>query len=172
MERNNVIKSQGKPLTLVGKELKVGDKAPDVTLTDGTFSPVKLSDTRGKVRLLSIVPSLDTSTCSIQTRTFNKELAQMADKVATYTISADLPTAQSRYAQENNIDRMRMLSDYKTVSFGENYGLLVKENRLLARAVLVVDENDTITYMQVVPEVSTEPDYKSALEALKKAVNK
>ncbi len=170
MERKNVIKSKGNPLTLVGPELKVGDKAPDFTLLDNSLTPVKLSDSKGKARLLSVVPSLDTLTCSIQTRTFNKELAEMADKVASYTISADLPFAQGRYAQENKIDKMQTLSDYKTVSFGENYGLLIKELRLLTRAVVVVDKNDTITHMQIVPETGTEPDYTSALEALKKAM--
>jgi thiol peroxidase len=169
MDRPNVIKMQGNPLTLTGQELKVGDKAPDFTLLDNELKPVKLSDTKGKARLLSIVPSLDTTTCSIQTRTFNEKLAELSDKAASYTISADLPFAQQRFASENSIDKTRTLSDYQTMSFGNDYGLTIKELRLLARAVIVVDKDDTITHMQIVPEVSSEPDYTTALEALKKA---
>jgi thiol peroxidase len=170
MERPNAVKVGGNPVTLMGKELKVGDKAPDFTLLDNNMNPVKLSDSKGKPRLLSIVSSLDTGTCSIQTRTFNKELAELADKATAYTISADLPFAQGRFVKENDIDKVQFLSDYKTVEFGNDYGLLIKETRLLARAVIVVDKDDTITYMQVVPEVSSEPDYAPALEALRKTI--
>lgn len=161
---------QGKPLRLEGKELKVGDKAPDFTLMDNNLQPVKLSDSKGKVRLISVVPSLDTSVCSLQTRTFNDKLKELGEAFNSYTVSVDLPFAQKRYVDENKIDATLPLSDYRNVSFGEKYGLLIGDLRLLARAVLVVDKNDIITYMQIVPEVSNEPDYESALEALKKAV--
>jgi thiol peroxidase len=170
MERGNVIKMKGNPLTLIGSELKVGDRAPDFTLLDNDLSPVNLSDSQGKARLLSIVTSLDTDVCSIQTRTFNEKLSDLADKAALYTISADPPQAQSRYAQDNHIDRIQTLSDSQTGTFGTDYGLFIKELRLLARAVIVVDKNDTITHMEIVPEVSTEPNYTTALEALKKAI--
>ena len=161
---------QGKPLRLEGKELKVGDKAPDFTLMDNGFNPVRLSDSKGKARLISVVPSLETSLCSLQTRTFNEKLKELGEAFTSYTVSVDLPFAQKRYVDENKISNTILLSDYRTVSFGQNYGLLIGDLRLLTRAVLVVDQNDMITYMQVMPEVSNEPDYDSALEALKKII--
>jgi len=170
MERKNIITTKGNPRTLLGKELKVGDTAPDFTLLDNNMSPIRLSDSKGKARLLSVVTSLDTQTCNIQTQTFNNKLAQLSDKAALYTISADLPFAQSRYVAENKIEGIKTLSDYQTVSFGNDYGLLIKENRLLARAVIVVDKNDRITHMEIVPETTNEPNYNRALEALKKAI--
>jgi len=161
---------QGKPLRLEGKELNVGDKAPDFTLLDNNLKPVKFSDSKGKVRLISVVTSLDTSLCNLQTRTFNNKLKELGEAFASYTISVDLPFAQKRFVEENKIDTTLPLSDYRTASFGKDYGLLIGDLRLLARAVMVVDQNDIITYMQIVPEVSNEPDYESALEALKKAI--
>ena len=134
------------------------------------MTPVRLSDSKGKARLLSVVQSLDTETCNIQTQTFNNKLAQLSDKAAVYAISADLPFAQGRYVTENKIEGIKTLSDYRTASFGNDYGLLIKEQRLLARAVIVVDKNDRITHMEVVPEVTKEPNYNLALEALKKAM--
>lgn len=170
MERGNLVKMGGNPVTLMGKELKIGDKAPDFTLLDTSLKTVRLSDSSGKPRLISVVTSLDTGTCSLQTRTFNKELASLADKATAYTVSADLPFAQGRFVKEHNIDKVRFLSDYQTASFGSDYGLLIKELRLLARAVIVVDKNDRITYMEIVPEVSSEPDYNKALEALRDTI--
>lgn len=170
MERNNVIKMKGNPLTLTGPELKVGDPAPDFTVLNNDLQPVKLSDSKGKVRLISVVPSLDTPVCDTQTVTFNQKAAEIGDNVELYTISMDLPFAQKRYCAARAVDKLQTLSDYNMASFGENYGLLIKELRLLARAVLVVDQNDKISYMQVVPEVTQEPDYNSALDALKKVV--
>lgn len=170
MERINRVTMGGKPVTLLGKELKVGDDAPDFTLVDNGLKPVKLSDSKGKPRLISVVTSLDTGTCSIQTRTFNKELAALADRATAYTISADLPFAQKRFVNENNIDKVQFLSDYRTASFGEDYGLLIKDLRLLARAVIVVDKNNKISYLEIVPETSSEPNYAPAMEALKKAI--
>ena len=170
MERNNVVKIKGKPVTLVGPELKIGDKAPDFTLLDNSLNTVRLSDSKGKPRLISVVTSLDTSTCNFQTRRFNQELEKLGDKATVYTVSADLPFAQNRYATENDIKKVKILSDHRTTSFGNDYGLLIKDLRLLARAVIVVDKNDTITHMQIVPEGTEEPDYTTALEALKKAI--
>ena len=117
MERNNVITTKGNPLTLLGKELKVGDTAPDFTLLDNNMSPVRLSDSKGKARLISVVTSLDTQTCNIQTQTFNNKLAQLSGKAALYTISTDLPFAQSRFVSENKIEGIKTLSDYQTHSF-------------------------------------------------------
>ena len=162
---------KGNPVNTNGDLPKVGDKAPDFTLLDNNMSPIKLSDSKGKPRLLSVVTSLDTGTCNIQTQTFNKKLAELSDKATIFTISADLPFAQGRFAKENKIDKINIVSDYQQTSFGNDYGLLIKELRLLARAVIVVDKNDTITYMEVVPEVSAEPNYTSALDALKKVMD-
>ena len=170
MERPKAITSKGNPLTLLGPELKAGDKAPQFTLLDGSLAPVKLSDSSGKARLLSVVPSLDTGVCSIQTQSFNKKLGELKDKVAAYTISVDLPFAQKRFADEHGISNLTILSDHRDVSFGQAYGLLIKELRLLARAVIFLDINDKISYFQLVPEVGQEPDYDRAVEALKKVI--
>lgn len=170
MERKNLITAGGNGLTLIGPELKVGDRAPEFSLLTTDSKPVKLSDTAGKVRLLSVVPSLDTSVCDIQTTTFNKRAADLDDDVALYTISCDLPPALKRYCAAREIDRLTTLSDHYDVSFGTAYGLLIKELRLLARAVLVIDKDDTISYFQLVSEIATEPDYDSALAALKDTV--
>ena len=161
---------KGHPLSLSGTELKIGDRAPDFALLNNSMTTVKLSDSAGQVRLLSVVSSLDTSTCSTQTKTFNDKLAALGDAVRAYTISADLPFAQKRFCDAGGIDKTETLSDHRKMSFGKSYGLLITDLRLLARAVLVVDKNDIISYMQVVDEVSDEPDYVSALKALKEAV--
>jgi len=168
MERNNVYAIKGNPMTLTGPELKVGDTAPDFTAIDNDLQPVKLSDSKGKVRLISVVTSLDTGVCDTQTVTFNQKAAEMGDNVKLYTISMDLPFAQKRFCVARAVEKLQTLSDYNMASFGENYGLLIKELRLLARSVLIVDKNDKIAYLQVVPEGTHEPDYNSALEALKK----
>ncbi|HOP06423.1 MAG TPA: thiol peroxidase [candidate division Zixibacteria bacterium] len=170
MERSNIIKMKGNPLTLIGPELKPGDPAPDFTLINKDLSPVKLADSSGKVRLLSVVPSLDTPVCSLQTQRFNKELASLGNAVKSYTISADLPFAQGRFCSEHDITNTETLSDHRDLSFGEKYGLAIKDLRLLGRAVIIVDKNDKISYLQLVPEVTEEPNYDEAMEALKKAV--
>jgi thioredoxin-dependent peroxiredoxin len=169
MERASAVTMKGNRLTLVGPELKEGDKAPDFSALDNGLSEVRLTDSNGKARLISVVPSLDTPVCSTQTKTFNDQLNQLGDKVAAYTVSADLPFAQGRFCSSEGISNMKVISDYRDMDFGEKYGLKIKELRLLARAVLVVDKNDTITHMQIVPEVTQEPDYTTAMEALKKA---
>lgn len=170
MERTNVVTMKGNPVTLVGPELKVGDKAPEFVLLDNGLGTVKLSDSKGNVRLISVVPSLDTKVCDIQTVTFNKRAAELPGDIKIYTVSVDLPFAQGRYCAAKAVDKLQTLSDHREVSFGTAYGLLIKELRLLARAVLIVDKTDTIRYFQIVPEVGTEPNYDAALEALKKVV--
>ena len=160
---------KGNPLTLVGPELRVGDKAPAFTIIDRGMKPVSLSDSAGQVRLLSVVTSLDTSICNTQTKTFNDKLASVGN-LKKYTISVDLPTAQGRFCSENHTDNFEFLSDHRDVSFGTAYGLLVKELRQLARSVFVVDRNDRISYIQVLPEIASEPDYDKALAAVQAAL--
>jgi len=169
-ERNGVITFQGNPLTLLGTELKVGDTAPDATVLANDLSPVKLSSYKGKVCVISIVPSLDTPVCDMQTRKFNEEAGSLNDNVAILTMSMDLPFAQARWCGAAGVDKVVTLSDHREADFGEAFGVLIKELRLLARAVFVVDKEGTIQYIQLVKEVTEEPDYNAVLEAVKQLV--
>ena len=169
-ERTGVITFKGNPLTLVGTERKVGDKMPDVAALGNDLNPVQLSSYRGKVCVVSVVPSLDTPVCDMQTRKFNEAAGGLGDNVAILTLSMDLPFAQSRWCGAAGVDKVVTLSDHRNAAFGEATGLLIKELRLLARAVFVVDQNGVIQYCQLVKEVTEEPDYKAALEAVKKLV--
>lgn len=166
-ERTGITTFHGEPLTLLGPELKVGDQAPPFTLVDNDLQPVKLSDSAGKIRLITVVPSLDTDVCDTMTRRFNQETAQLPDDVVVYTVSLDLPFAQKRWCGNAGIDKVKTLSDYQDRTFGLAYGLLIKEIKLLARAVLVIDRQDKIVHRQIVGEVTDEPDYQSALKAVK-----
>jgi thiol peroxidase len=161
---------RGNPVTLVGTEVKVGDSAPDVTLLGNDMSPVKLSSYKGKVRVLSAVPSLDTPVCDMQTRKFNDEAGKLGDDVAILTISMDLPFAQTRWCGAAGVEKVVTLSDHRDAAFGTSYGVLIKDLRLLARAIFVVDKEDTIQYLQLVKEIAEEPDYEAALGAVKKLV--
>ena len=167
-KRPNATTFKGSPLTLVGPELKPGDKAPDFTCLNG-LELVSLAGTPAKARLFSVVPSLDTPVCSIQTKKFNDALGALKDKVACYTISLDLPFAQKRFCGSENITNMQTLSDVHNHSFGEHYGTLIEglPLSLLSRAVFVVDKDGKITYAQYVPEVASEPNYDAALAAVK-----
>ncbi|MBO2520582.1 MAG: thiol peroxidase [Clostridia bacterium] len=158
---------RGNPVTLVGDEVKVGDKARDFTVIDNDLNPVTLQDTSG-VRLFLTVPSLDTGVCDAEVRRFNEEAAKL-DGVKVYTISMDLPFAQKRWCGAAGIDNVVVLSDHRDASFGTNWGVLIKELRLLARAVFVVDSSNTVTYVEYVPEVTSHPNYEAALEAAKAA---
>ena len=169
-ERNGVITFQGNPLTLLGTELKVGDAAPDATVLANDLSPVQLSSYKGKVCVISIVPSLDTPVCDMQTRKFNEEAGSLNDNVAILTMSMDLPFAQARWCGAAGVDKVVTLSDHREADFGEAFGVLIKELRLLARAVFVVDKAGTIQYIQLVKEVTEEPDYNAVLEAVKQLV--
>ena len=169
MDRKGAVTFKGNPLTLVGPALEAGDKAPDFTALDSGLGAVTLASSKGKVRLFSVVPSLDTPVCSIQTKRFNDAVAKLPASVAPYAVSCDLPFAQARFCGAEKVDRMKAISDHRDVSFGAAYGVLVKELRLLARAVFVVDAADRIAYVQVVPEMTSEPDYEKALEAVRKA---
>lgn len=159
---------KGNPVTLLGTDVQVGQDAPNCTLTANDLSDFQLSSLKGKKVILSVVPSLDTGICDLQTKRFNKEAAQLGDNVKIVTISVDLPFAQKRWCGATGSDKIMTLSDYKEGTFGQSYGLLIKGLKLLARAVLIVDENGTLRYKQIVPEITTEPNYDEALNALKK----
>jgi thiol peroxidase len=168
VERNGLVTMGGKPVTLLGPELKPGDKAPGLTLVGNEMQPVRLEDFRGKVLIVSSVPSLDTKVCDIETRRFNSEAAKLANDVAVLTVSMDLPFAQKRWCGAAGIDRVITASDHRDAAFGTAWGVLVKDVRLLARAVFVVDRQGVIRYIQIVQEVGTEPDYAAVMEAVGK----
>lgn len=159
------------PVTLPNKEVKVGDQAPEFTVLSTGLEPVTLQDTAGKIRLVSVVPSLDTGVCSDQTKRFSDEAASLGDNVEVLTISADLPFAQKRWTEINKVDAITTLSDHRDLSFGEAYGVTMQELRLLARSIFVIDENDKIAYAEYVPEGTDHPDYEEALKAVKELTN-
>ena len=165
-ERPSAVTLKGNPLTLIGPEIKVGDKAPDFKSQEGLGNFVTLETFNGKVKLFNVVVSLDTPVCDIQTKRFNNEASNLPDDVELLTVSMDLPFAQSRYCGDAGIDKLRNISDHKDGSFGESYGVLIKENRLLARAIFVVDKDDIVRHVEYVDEVAQEPDYESALEVV------
>ncbi|NBJ69014.1 MULTISPECIES: thiol peroxidase [Clostridia] len=160
---------QHEPVTLLGNEVKVGDQAPDFSVLTNDLKEVTLDDYKGKVKLISVVPSIDTGVCADQTKRFNEE-ADAIGNVQVLTVSMDLPFAQKRWVTQHNIDQLDILSDHRDASFGHQYGVLIKELRLLARAIFVVDSNDKVSYVEYVNEVSNHPDYDAALEAAKKAI--
>lgn len=166
-ERTGVITFKGNPMTLIGPGLKVGDKAPDFSVADNGLAPASLATYAGKVKIISSVPSLDTPVCDTETRRFNQEAANLPGNVVVLTVSLDLPFAQKRWCGAAGIDRVTTLSDYRTRSFGKSYGVLIKELMLLSRAIFIVDATDTIRYIQVVPEVTSEPDYVAVIAAAK-----
>lgn len=168
-KRANAVTLKGGGLTLIGPELKAGDKAPDFACAGGLKEVVTLAQTPAKARLFSVVPSLDTPTCSIQTKKFGEQLAALGDKVACYTVSTDLPFAQTRFCGAENVTSMKNLSDVHNQSFGKAYGVLIDGLAipLLARAVFVVDGSGTIKHAEYVSEVANEPNYDAALAALK-----
>ncbi|HLV00187.1 MAG TPA: thiol peroxidase [Acidobacteriota bacterium] len=170
IERAAAVTFRGTPLTLLGPRLNVGDRAPDFEAIDTSMESVRLADTNGTVRIFSVVPSLDTPVCDSQTRRFNKEAAQLGD-VRIYTISMDLPFAQSRWCSAAGIDHIVMLSDHRSGSFGINYGTLIKELRLNSRAIFVVDKDDTVRYVEYVPEVGDHPNYEAALQAARELLS-
>ncbi|ACO85114.1 thiol peroxidase [Clostridium botulinum] len=161
------IKFMGNPMTLEGNELKVGDMAPDFTAIDNNMKPVSLKDTKG-VRILSVVPSLDTEVCDLETRTFNSKAAEIPN-ITIYTISMDLPFAQARWCGAHGVDKVITLSDFKDRLVGKNYGTYIKELGLLTRAVFVIDSNNKITFVEYVPEVTNQPNFDKVLEAAKAA---
>jgi thiol peroxidase len=169
-ERAQAITLHGNPLTLEGNPVSMGNQAPEVTLLDNDLKPVKLSDFRGKVIIIAAVPSLDTPVCDMETRRFNTEAARLGKDVAILTVSMDLPFAQKRWCGAAGVEQVKTLSDHKEAAFGQAFGLLIKELRLLGRAVLVLDREGVVRYYQLVKEVSEEPDYEAALSAVKELV--
>lgn len=161
---------QGNVLHLEGKQPELGQKAPDFQVVADDLSPRTLKDFSGNVLVLASVPSLDTPVCDLETRRFNNEAANLGDKAKIITISCDLPFAQARWRKEAAVDNVITLSDYRNVDFGINYGVLIRELRLLARAVFVVDAAGVLVYSQIVPEITNAPDYAPVLEAVKKAL--
>ncbi|MCM8797754.1 MAG: thiol peroxidase [Candidatus Omnitrophica bacterium] len=170
MDRKITFKS--KPLSLVGRRIKEGQPAAQFIVTDRDLKEVKLSDFRDSIKIITSFLSLDTSTCNMQVKEFNKRAAQFSKDIVVIGLSQDLPFAQKRFCEANKIEKVITLSDYKTNSFGINYGLLIKELRLLARAVIIVDKNNIIRYIQLVQEASNEPDYEAALKALEDVIQK
>ena len=166
-ERPGAVTLRGNPFTLLGRELKEGDTAPDFTLVGPGMSEVTLKDSAGKVRLISCVPSLDTPVCSTETRKWEQQRGNLGD-VEMLTVSMDLPFAQQRWCAENNVEH-KTASAHKNEQFGIDYGVLIKELRILDRAIFVVDKSDKIRYVEYVKEISTEPDYDRAIQAAKQA---
>lgn len=167
-ERSEAVSMHGNPLTLIGKELSVGDSAPDLELLDNDLNPIKLSSFQGKVCVISSVPSLDTPVCDMETRRFNEAAGQLGDDVVILTVSVDLPFAQKRWCGAAGVENVITLSDHRDIAFGTAFGVLIKELRLLGRSIFVLDRNGIIQYIQNVKELSNEPDYDAVLEAVQK----
>jgi len=164
-ERTGLVTLKGNPVTLVGNEIKVGEQAPDAELVANDLSAVKLSSFNGKVRIITSVPSLDTLVCDIETRRFNEEAGRLGDGLIVLTASMDLPFAQKRWCGAAGVKNVRTLSDYRDALFGKSYGVLIKDLRLLARAVFVLDRNGVIRYQELVGEIASEPNYEAAMKA-------
>ena len=169
-ERAGLVTMKGNPVTLIGPALKVGDKAPEFTVVGNDLSQVSLESFRGKVCIISSVPSLDTPVCDMETRRFNSEASRLGDDVVVLTISMDLPFAQKRWCGAAGVDRVVTLSDHRDGSFGRAYGVLIKDLRLLARAVFVMDKEGRIKYLELVKEIASEPDYEAVLAAVAKLI--
>ena len=167
-ERNNGVTLKGKPMTLAGQLPQEGQKAPDFELRGTDLSPKRLSDYGDKIKVISVVPSLDTAVCDTETRKFNELATDMGDDVVVITVSMDLPMAQKRWCGAAGVDRVECLSDYMDHRFGDQYGVRMQEVGLLARTVLVLDRDNTVRHVQLVKEVAEEPDYDAVLDAVKK----
>jgi thiol peroxidase len=167
-ERAGLVTMRGNPLTLVGNEVKIGEAAPDFAALDPNLTPVKLSSYRNKICIISSVPSLDTPVCDMETRKFNEEAGKLGDKIQILTISMDLPFAQKRWCGAAGVNKLQTLSDHREAQFGLAYGVLIKELRLLARAVFLVDPKGILQYTQLVKEIANQPNYEEIWNALKK----
>jgi thiol peroxidase len=168
-ERKGAVTMRGNPLTLVGPELKAGQKAPAFTAVGKGLASVTLEQFKGKVKIIAAIPSIDTPVCDAETRRFNEEASKLPGDVQILTISMDLPFAQARWCGAAGVDKVTAISDWRTAEFGEKYGALIKELHLLARAVFVIDKDDNVVYAEYVKEVANQPDFEAALAAARKA---
>ncbi|OGW57947.1 MAG: lipid hydroperoxide peroxidase [Nitrospirae bacterium RBG_16_43_8] len=168
MDRKGIVKIRGNPVTLSGAELRIGDKAPDFIVLDRDLKEIGLKDFEGKIKLVSVTPSLDTPVCDIQARRFNQEAAKFPESVVVLNISMDLPFAIARFCTTAGIDKVKAFSDHRDSSFGMAYGVLIKEVRLLARSIFILDRDNTIRYIEIVPELTVHPDYDRALNEVNK----
>jgi thiol peroxidase len=170
MSRKGAVTFKGNPLTLAGNEVKAGQQAPDFKLHyfEGGMKEIKLADLKGKPTILSVVPSLDTPVCQMQTKKFNESLGQLGDRINALTVSLDLPFAQNRFCGAENIKNIRAASDYQDRNFGNSYGTLIEELKILSRAIFVLDPQGKVVHAEYVPEVASEPNYDAALAALTK----
>jgi len=171
-ERKGAVTFKGNPMTLIGPELKVGDKAPDFQVTAGDLSTVTLQNFKGKTKLISVVPSLDTPVCDQQTRRFNEEAGKLPSDIEVLTVSMDLPFAQKRFCSTAGIQKVKTLSDYKSASFGQAYGTLIKELHLLTRSIFVIGPDDKVQYVEYVKEVTNHPNYDAVLNFFKAGAQK
>jgi thiol peroxidase len=170
MERKNVVTMKGNPLTLIGEEVKPGAKAPDFKVVNNNLEDVTLDSYKGRIKLIASVPSLDTPVCDLEIKRFNDEASKLSKDLVIIFISMDLPFAQKRFCQANEIKIVKTLSDHRDADFGIKYGVLIKELRLLARAIFIIDKEDVMCYFQLVKDVASHPDYDDALLALKRVV--
>jgi len=166
MERAGIITMKGKPLTLVGPDVKIGDAAPNFTVLNDSLTEVSLKDFSGKIKVISVTPSLDTPVCDLQLRRFNHEAATLPHDVVVLNISMDLPFAIARFCTTAEIDRAKAFSDHRDASFGNAYGVLIKELRLLARSIFIIDAKNVVRYKEIIKEQTNHPDYERALAAL------
>ena len=167
-ERKGIVTFKGNPVTLVGPQITVGSKAPDFEVVAQDLTPVTLASSKGKIRLISVVTSLDTGICDAETRRFNEEAAKLPASTAILAISMDLPFAQKRWCGAAGISRVQVASDHRSASFGAAYGVLIKELRLLARSIFIIDAGETVRYVEYVPEIATHPNYDAALAAVRR----
>ena len=170
-ERKGAVTMRGNPMTLVGPEIKVGQKAPNFNVVGKAMQPATLEQFKGKVKVITTIPSIDTPVCDAETRRFNEEASKLPGGIEILSVSMDLPFAQARWCGAAGVDKVTTLSDWRSANFGTNYGALIKELHLLARAVFVVDKNDNVTYVEYVKEVANQPNYEAALDAAKKAAS-
>ena len=168
MERKGVVTLKGGPVTLIGAEVRAGQKANDFNVLDNELKEKTLADFKGKIKLIASVPSLDTPVCDSEIKRFNDEASRLSKDLVIIFISMDLPFAQKRFCQEFEINKIKTLSDHRNASFGTNYGVLIKELRLLARAIFLIDKDDNVTYAEYVKEIGMPPNYDAALSAIKK----
>lgn len=169
-ERKDVVTSRGTPKTLLGEEIRTGDIAPNFTVLNQGFESFELKTLSGKIRLISVVPSLDTGVCDMQTRRFNEEAANLGDDVEIITISVDLPFAQKRWCGAAGIDQVKVLSDHRDLDFGYKYGVVIKELRLLSRSIFIIDKDDKVRYVEYVREITDHPDYDEALNVIRSLI--